>query len=233
MEIDDIKKVVNRKRTYTEVENLREKVAWKNSKVIKLKVAQDTACWNLKEKVQQVEKQHEVSSGQYKDELKLRSENLKKLSSTREVYIEHLKETLGQNALYDAYQKYEQLVRDVMFKQQQADEKRKQLIESLQDKVSISSNHQSQLLQFFTAAKQQTKTELSDLKARLTVVQTQKDELLASVAELNRSIDNYKYDLIKRDKMIENLQEEMKRNIEEYNRHCSEARKIIAQLEGE
>ncbi|CAG5004485.1 unnamed protein product [Parnassius apollo] len=253
MEIGDIQKVANRKRMNTEVEKLREKVARETSKIIKLKVAQDTAYWDLKEKLQQVENnherlqqnmvevqmQHEAISGQYQDELRLRPETLNKLSSTREIcdvledYSERLKETLSrcktdQIALYDAYQKSGQLVRDIKFKQQQADEKANQMIESLQDKLNITSNHQNQLLQFFTAAKQQTESELSDVKAKLTVAQTQKDELLASVAELNRSIDKYKNDLMKKDEMNTNLQEEMKRNKEEYNHQCSEARNIIA-----
>ncbi|CAG5004488.1 unnamed protein product [Parnassius apollo] len=256
MEIGDIKKVANRKRMNTEVEKLREKVAQETTKIIKLKVAQDTAYWDLKEKLQQVENnherlqqnmvevqmQHEAISGQYQDELRLRPETLNKLSSTREIcdvledYSERLKETLSrcktdQIALYDAYQKSGQLVRDIKFKQQQADEKANQMIESLQDKLNITSNHQNQLLQFFTAAKQQTESELSDVKAKLTVAQTQKDELLASVAELNRSIDKYKNDLMKRDEMNTNLQEEIKRNKEEYNHQCSEARNIIAKQE--
>ncbi|CAK1583936.1 unnamed protein product [Parnassius mnemosyne] len=258
MEIGDIKKVANRKRMNTEVEKLREKVSRETSKIIKLKVAQDTAYWDLKEKLQQVENnherlqqnmvevqmQHEAISGQYQDELRLRPETLNKLSSTREIcdvledYSERLKETLSrcktdQSALYDAYQKSGQLVRDIKVKQQQADEKTKQWVESLQEKVSITSDHQSQLLQFFTAAKQQTESELSDVKAKLTVAQTHKDELLASVADLNRSIDKYKYDIIKRDEMIKNLQEEIKKNIDEYNRQCSEARNIIDKQESE
>lgn len=57
-----------------------------------LKVAQDTAYWDLKEKLQQVEgnherlqqnmvevqMQHEAISGQYQDELRLRPETLNK-----------------------------------------------------------------------------------------------------------------------------------------------------------
>ncbi|CAH2044845.1 unnamed protein product, partial [Iphiclides podalirius] len=79
----------------TEVEKLREKVSRETTKIIKLKVAQDTAYWDLKEKLQQVENnherlqqnmvevqmQHEAISGQYQDELRLRPETLNKLYS--------------------------------------------------------------------------------------------------------------------------------------------------------
>ncbi|XP_052756707.1 uncharacterized protein LOC128202002 [Galleria mellonella] len=159
MDINEITKAASRKRLNTEAENLREKVSREAAKIIKLKVAQDTAYWDLKEKLHQVESnherlqqnmvevqmQHEAISGQYQDELRLRPDTLNKLSSTREIcdvlenYTERLKETLArckadQTSLYEAYQKFGQVVSELKLQQTQLNEKNRQKIESLQEK---------------------------------------------------------------------------------------------------
>nr|XP_037875059.1 protein SOGA3-like isoform X2 [Bombyx mori] len=99
MDISDITKVASRKRISEDAEKLREKVSRETAKIIKLKVAQDTAYWDLKEKLQQVEAnherlqqnmvevqmQHEATSGQYQDELRLRPETLNKVQGARRV----------------------------------------------------------------------------------------------------------------------------------------------------
>ncbi|XP_037302464.1 uncharacterized protein LOC119192802 [Manduca sexta] len=97
MDVSDITKVASRKRMSEDAEKLRDKISRETAKIIKLKVAQDTAYWDLKEKLQQVESnherlqqnmvevqmQHETTSGQYEDELRLRPEILNKLGGTR------------------------------------------------------------------------------------------------------------------------------------------------------
>ncbi|XP_046971577.1 uncharacterized protein LOC124538535 [Vanessa cardui] len=214
MEIGDIGKVANRKRMNVEVEKLREKVSRETTKIIKLKVAQDTAYWDLKEKLQQVEgnherlqqnmvevqMQHETISGQYQDELRLRPDTLNKLNCTREIcevledYSERLKDTLSrckadQAALCDAYQKSGQLVRDIKNKQMQADEKNRQVIGGLEEKVKLTSEHQKQLLQLFSAAKQQADSDISDLRNKLDATQKHREDLMGNVNELNRKLD--------------------------------------------
>ncbi|KAM3959286.1 uncharacterized protein ACR2FA_006590 [Aphomia sociella] len=159
MDINEFSKVASRKRLNADAEKLREKVSREATKIIKLKVAQDTAYWDLKEKLHQVEgnherlqqnmvevqMQHEAISGQYQDELRLRPDTLNKLSSTREIcdvledYSERLKETLtrckaDQASLCEAYQKSGQVVRELKLQHTQLDEKNRQKIENLEEK---------------------------------------------------------------------------------------------------
>ncbi|KAL0819355.1 hypothetical protein ABMA28_007480 [Loxostege sticticalis] len=252
MDIGDISKVANRKRLNVDAEKLREKVTRETAKIIKLKVAQDTAYWDLKEKLQQVEgnherlqqnmvevqMQHEAISGQYQDELRLRPETLNKMSSTREIcdvleeYSERLKETLSrckndQATLCEAYQKSGQLVRDIKIKHLQDDEKNKQLIERLEEKVKLTSEHQNQLLQYFTAAKQQGDAELADTKQKLAVAVGQKDELLATVNELQRKLDLNHHDLQKKEESISSLQNDMKQLLHEFNLQASDMKNTM------
>ncbi|KAJ2938550.1 hypothetical protein O0L34_g13047 [Tuta absoluta] len=159
MDIAGINKVATRKRMSADVEKLRDKISKENKKIIKLKVAQDTAYWDLKEKLRQVETNHEklqqnmlevqmqyeTVSGQYQDELRHRAETLNKLASTREIcsvledYSERLRDTLArckadQAALYEAYQQSGQLLRDLKNQQIQQGEKSRQTIDSLEEK---------------------------------------------------------------------------------------------------
>ncbi|KAL0868840.1 hypothetical protein ABMA27_007196 [Loxostege sticticalis] len=252
MDIGDISKVANRKRLNVDAEKLREKVTRETAKIIKLKVAQDTAYWDLKEKLQQVEgnherlqqnmvevqMQHEAISGQYQDELRLRPETLNKMSSTREIcdvleeYSERLKETLSrckndQATLCEAYQKSGQLVRDIKIKHLQDDEKNKQLIERLEEKVKLTSEHQNQLLQYFTAAKQQGDAELADTKQKLAVAVGHKDELLATVNELQRKLDLNEHNLQKKEESISSLQNDMKQLLHEFNLQATDMKNTM------
>ncbi|XP_028163670.1 myosin-7-like [Ostrinia furnacalis] len=258
MDIGDLSKVASRKRLNVDAEKLREKVSRETAKIIKLKVAQDTAYWDLKEKLQQVEgnherlqqnmvevqMQHEAISGQYQDELRLRPETLNKMSSTREIcdvleeYSERLKETLSrckndQSTLYDAYQKSGQLVRDIKHKQLQGDEKNRQVIERLEEKVKLTSEHQNQLLQYFSAAKQQGDAELADTKQKLAATATQKEELIAAVNELRRSLDLNQHDLQKKEESITSLQNDMKQLLHEFNLQASDMKSSMLKQEKE
>ncbi|XP_068619342.1 synaptonemal complex protein 1-like [Battus philenor] len=258
MEIDDIKKIESRKRMSTDVEKLRDKVSRETAKIIKLKVSQDTAYWDLKEKLEQVENNHErlqqnmvevqmqreAISGQYQEELRLRPEILNKLSSTREIcdvledYSERLKQTLSrckadQVALCDAYQKSSAIVRDARSKQEQIDQRNRQLIESLQEKVKLVSEHHNQTVQFLTAAKQHAESELADVKAELNSMRKRSDQLLATVGDLTRDVDKYRNESVQKDKMLANIREEMNKTFEEYNKHICEARDNIINKEKE
>ncbi|XP_026486694.2 interaptin-like [Vanessa tameamea] len=256
MEIGDIGKVANRKRMNVEVEKLREKVSRETTKIIKLKVAQDTAYWDLKEKLQQVEgnherlqqnmvevqMQHETISGQYQDELRLRPDTLNKLNCTRDIcevledYSERLKDTLSrckvdQAALCDAYQKSGQLVRDIKHKQMQVDEKNRQVIGGLEEKVKLTSDHQKQLLQLFSATKQQADSDISDLRNKLEATQKHREDLMTNVNELNRKLDVCNFNLEKKDETISNLQRDMKQLIQEFHNQSSEAKNALMKQE--
>ncbi|CAH2094898.1 unnamed protein product [Euphydryas editha] len=258
MEIGNIGKVANRKRMNVEVEKLREKVSKETTKIIKLKVAQDTAYWDLKEKLQQVEgnherlqqnmvevqMQHETISGQYQDELRLRPDTLNKLTSTREIcevledYSERLKETLSrckadQAVLCEAYQKSGQLVRDIKIKQLQEDEKNRQVINGLEDKVKLTSDHQKQLLQLLSVSKQQADSDIADLRHKLEATQKHRDDLVDSVNELNRKLDLCNFNIEKKDETISNLQRDMKQLIQEFNAQSSEAKNTLMKQEND
>ncbi|XP_045453226.1 putative leucine-rich repeat-containing protein DDB_G0290503 [Melitaea cinxia] len=258
MEIGNIGKVANRKRMNVEVEQLREKVSRETTKIIKLKVAQDTAYWDLKEKLQQVEgnherlqqnmvevqMQHETISGQYQDELRLRPDTLNKLTSTREIcevledYSERLKETLSrckadQAVLCEAYQKSGQLVREIQVKKVQEDEKNRQVINGLEDKVKMTSEHQKQLLHLLNSSKQQADFDIANLRQKLETIQQQKDDLVESVNELNRKLDLCNFNIEKKDETISNLQRDMKQLIQEFNAQSSEAKNTLMKQENE
>ncbi|CAH2044847.1 unnamed protein product, partial [Iphiclides podalirius] len=160
-----------------------------------------------------------------------------RLCGTREIcdvledYSGRLRETLSrckadQGALYDAYQKSGQLVRDMKGKQQQTEERNRQLIESLQEKVNASNEHQAQLLQYLTAAKQRAEEELA-------AVHRQSDQIATTNAQLRRDLDRQADSLARKDEIIMNIREEMKRAVEEYNHQCAEARDTITKLENE
>ncbi|KAJ8723047.1 hypothetical protein PYW08_002959 [Mythimna loreyi] len=99
MDVTDIGKVASRKRMNTDAEKLREKVSRETAKIIKLKVAQDTAYWDLKERLQQlagaherlqqnmveVQMQHEAASAQYATERRLRPDTLNRVAGARAV----------------------------------------------------------------------------------------------------------------------------------------------------
>ncbi|XP_049877842.1 CAP-Gly domain-containing linker protein 1-like [Pectinophora gossypiella] len=214
MDIAEINKVAGRKRMSTDVEKLREKVSRENKKIIKLKVAQDTAYWDLKEKLRQVETNHEklqqnmlevqmqyeTVSGQYQDELRHRAETLNKLASTREIctvledYSERLRETLSrckadQAALYEAYQHSGQVLREFKTQQLQQDEKNKQIIDSLQDKLKLTTEHHNQLLQYFTEEKQRAVAEIREVKDRLAAAVEKANELGAANNELSAQLE--------------------------------------------
>lgn len=63
--------------------------------------------------------------------------------------------------------------------------------------MKLTSEHQSQMLQFFTATKQQTDAELADTKQKLATVLAQKDELLVAVNDLRRQMDLDKLEIQK------------------------------------
>ncbi|XP_050563153.1 uncharacterized protein LOC126912874 [Spodoptera frugiperda] len=115
MDVTDLSKVAGRKRMNTDAEKLREKVSRETAKIIKLKVAQDTAYWDLKERLQQlqgaherlqqnmvdVQMQHEAASAHYTRELRLRPATLNQLAGARGVcdaledYGERLRRCVG------------------------------------------------------------------------------------------------------------------------------------------
>ncbi|XP_061721396.1 coiled-coil domain-containing protein 158-like isoform X2 [Cydia pomonella] len=256
MNIADIEKVANRKRINAEAERLREKVNKETANIIKLKVAQDTAYWDLKEKLYQLENnherlqqnmvevqmQHEAISGQYQDELRLRPETLNKMSSTREIcdvleeYSERLKASVSrckndQATLAEAYNKSGQLVREIKDKQTQSEEKNLQIINNLQEKVKLLADHKEQMSQVFNSSKQQLDSELSDARTKLATALSQKDELFVALNDLSRKLDHTKRELEKKDDSIASLQSDMKKCILECNNHITEMKNAYSQQE--
>ncbi|XP_047994560.1 interaptin-like [Leguminivora glycinivorella] len=256
MNIADIEKIANRKRINAEAEKLREKVNRETANIIKLKVAQDTAYWDLKEKLHQLENnherlqqnmvevqmQHEAISGQYQDELRLRPETLNKLSGTREIcdvleeYSERLKASVSrckndQATLAEAYNKSGQLVREIKDKQTQSEEKNLQIITNLQEKVKLLADHKEQMSQVFTSSKQQLDSELNDARTKLATSLSQKDELFVALNDLSRKLDHTKRELEKKDDNIADLQSDMKKCILECNNHIADLKNANTQQE--
>ncbi|XP_063622950.1 interaptin-like [Cydia splendana] len=256
MNIADIEKVANRKRINAEAEKLREKVNKETANIIKLKVAQDTAYWDLKEKLHQLENnherlqqnmvevqmQHEAISSQYQDELRLRPETLDKLGSTREIcdvleeYSERLKASVNrckndQATLAEAYNKSSQLVREIKDKQTQCEEKNLQIINNLQEKVKLLADHKEQMSQVLTSSKQQLDSELNDARTKLATALNQKDELFVALNDLSRKLDHTKREQEKKDDNIASLQSDMKKCILEYNNHITETKNVNSQQE--
>ncbi|KPI92111.1 Laminin subunit alpha-2 [Papilio xuthus] len=258
MDIDDITKFANSKRIVTDADKLREKVTKEKEKIIKLKVAQDTAYWDLKEKLQQVQDnherlqqnmadvqmQHEAANSKYQEELRQRPEILNKLSTTRKICdvlqesSERLRETLSRckadgAMLYTAFNRSADQLREMRNKQMQEDEKVKHQIEGLQEKVSLSSNHFSKLVEYLASAKQQVDSELAEARTQLTAAHTRNNDLLTSLSDSNRELDKHKHEIDRKDDMITHLQREMKRKADEYNIQNCNANKSLAQKDKE
>ncbi|KAI5634596.1 hypothetical protein NE865_12721 [Phthorimaea operculella] len=258
MDIAGINKIATRKRMSADVEKLRDKISKENKKIIKLKVAQDTAYWDLKEKLRQVETNHEklqqnmlevqmqyeTVSGQYQDELRHRAETLNKLASTREIcsvledYSERLRDTLArckadQAALYEAYQQSGQLLRDLKTQQIQQGEKSRQTIESLEEKLKLTTDHHTQLLQYFNEEKQRSATELQEEKKKLNAVLGKNNELLAANTELGALVDHSRRELEKKEESIQTLQRNIKQCIQEFNSQASEMKNSMLKQEKE
>ncbi|XP_026332409.1 myosin-9-like [Hyposmocoma kahamanoa] len=258
MDITDINKVANRKRMTADVEKLRERVSRENKKIIKLKVTQDTAYWDLKQKLRgveinhaklqqnmlEVQMQYETVSGQYQEELRQKPEVLNKLGSTREIcnvlaeYGERLRETLSrckadQSALCESYQQSEQVVCKMKTQQLQNEEKNKQVIENLQDKLKMTTEHQSQLVQYFTTEQQRVDAELVAVKNELASVQTSKEQLIATNADRNRQLDQYRQELEEKEEAVAHLRRDIKQLIHDYNGQAAEMKLEMSRVEKE
>ncbi|XP_026332848.1 myosin-11-like [Hyposmocoma kahamanoa] len=258
MDITDINKVATRKRMSADVEKLREKVSRENKKIIKLKVAQDTAYWDLKEKLREVETNHaklqqnmlevqmqyETVSGQYQEELRHRPEVMNKLGSTREIcnvlveYSERLRETLSrckadQSALCEAYQQLGQMVSEMKTQHLQKEEKTNQVIENLQDKLKMSTDHQSQLAQYFTTEKQRVDVELVAVKNELASALASKEQLIATNTDRNRELDQCHQELEKKEEALARLQRDTEQLIHDFNVQASEIKSEMSRVEKE
>ncbi|XP_039757937.1 putative protein tag-278 [Pararge aegeria] len=248
MNIEDIHRVANRKRLVEDLSKVQEKVTKENVELIKLQVAQDTAYWELKEKLSQVkgdherlqqnmlelQMQYETLSGRHQDELRHRPETLNKLSATRKIceVLEELTEQCKQTssrtkadqaALYDAYMKSDKVVRDLKQSHLQVKEQSSQVIQELKSKLQLLSEHQSQMKEVYCGAQRRADAEILELKSAL----HGKDELAATVNELKRSLDVTKIDLEKRDANILNLQRELKNMANAVNSQLAEAKSIL------
>ncbi|XP_048486325.1 myosin-3-like [Plutella xylostella] len=258
MDIGDISKVANRKRINADAEKLREKVSRETAKIIKLKVAQDTAYWDLKEKLHQLENnherlqqnmvdvqmQHESISGQYQDELRLRPETINKLSSTREIcdvleeYSSRLKDTVSrckadQAALADAYTRSGQFVKEVNLKHAQSDERHRVTVANLQDKLKLTTEHQAQLVTLFTTTQSQLESEARSQRARGDAALQQRDELAAAVGKATRELDLMKKELETKEGAISTLQGDMQRLLREATLRCAELQDKLDKKEQE
>ncbi|XP_045541577.1 myosin-4-like [Papilio machaon] len=192
----------------------------------------------------EVHMQHEAANAEYQEELRHRPEILNKLSFTRKICdvlqesSERLQETLSRckadgATLYTAFNSSAEQLREMRHKQVQQDEKVKHQVEGLQEKVSLSSNHSSELVEYLTSAKQQVDGELTEVRAQLATANARNNDLLTALGDSNREIDSHKYETDRKDDMITHLQREMKRHEDEYNIQTSNANKTLAQKDKE
>ncbi|XP_061384543.1 myosin heavy chain, striated muscle-like [Danaus plexippus] len=248
MEVGDITTVASRKRISADVEQLRDKVSKETAKIIKLKVAQDTAYWDLKEKLHQVEgnherlqqnmvevqMQHETISGQYQEELRLRPETLNKVSGTREIcsvlesYSLRLKDTLARcrgdhAALLEAMQRAGGALKTASEKTRVGET----ALKDMEERVKLTTEHQNQLLQLFSVTKQQSDKEIHELKVKLEAALQSKEELVHSLHEMNRKMDMCSFDIGKKEEAITNLQGDIKQLIQELSIQSSEAKNAL------
>ncbi|XP_041969419.1 interaptin-like isoform X2 [Aricia agestis] len=192
----------------------------------------------------EVQMQHETISGQYQEELRLRPDTLNKVSSCREIsevlqeYSERLKATLSrckadQAALCEAYRRSGQIVRDMKAQHHQAELTSTGVAVTLEEKVKTMTEHQNQLVQFFAAFKQQSESEINELKSTVKALRAQEQEMVKANNELNKNLHQFKLDIEKRNDTINSLQNDLKQMVSEYNTQRSEARNIIQQKEKE
>ncbi|CAB3244483.1 unnamed protein product [Arctia plantaginis] len=247
MDISDINKVASRKRMNTDAEKLREKVSRETAKIIKLKVAQDTAYWDLKEKLQQLEAnherlqqnmvevqmQHEAVSGQFQEELRLRPDTLNKLSGTRDIcdaleeYGERLRRSVArcrgdQRALGAAYGACGARVRLLAA---QAGRARAQLAERRRAHVQLLLRADEQL---------------AEARARADRLQARGDELTASLercrADLTRREEaeaSLREDVARLSRALDERDQTLRAALAEHRRESEEAQTRLAALERE
>ncbi|XP_026332408.1 myosin-10-like [Hyposmocoma kahamanoa] len=216
------------------------------------KMAQDTVYWDLKQKVRGLETDHakmqqnmlELQVRQYQEELSHKPDVLNKLGSVREIcnalieYTERLRETLSgceadQSALCEAYQQSGQMVCEMKTRQLQNEEKNKQVIENLQDKLKMTTEHQSQLVQYFTTEQQRVDAELVAVKNELASVQTSKEQLIATNADRNRQLDHYRQELKEKEEAVAHLRRHNKRLIHDFNVQAAEMKSEMSRVEKE
>ncbi|XP_050673612.1 putative leucine-rich repeat-containing protein DDB_G0290503 isoform X9 [Leptidea sinapis] len=258
MEMSDISKVANQRRVTQNADQLREKFSRETAKIIKLKVAQDTAYWDLEQKLQQVQDKHERLqqnmvelqmqyenvSGQYQDELRWRPETLNKLNSTRAIcdvledYCERLKQTLSscksdQGALSAAYQDTAQIVRDLKAKHKQAEDKSKQDVSILESKVQQSIEHNRQLMEMFEANKQQIERELKTASENLADRDSLIKELSNKLSESNTKYNTAQSEMFQKNECIITLQRQMEHMVQEISSQSDEIKKAFLNKEKE
>ncbi|XP_053613509.1 uncharacterized protein LOC128677013 isoform X2 [Plodia interpunctella] len=258
MDVSEITKVASRKRLNIDAEKLREKVSRETAKIIKLKVAQDTAYWDLKEKLQQVEgnherlqqnmvevqMQHEAISGQYQDEIRLRPDTLNKLSSTRDIcdvleeYSERLKDTLSrcksdQASLCDAYQKSGRFVRDIKIDCESKQAKHQQHLTYLQEKATESTKHYDMMIHHLTKSKEKADSDLDAAKKTLDAMLVEKEDLCNTIMQMRYEIGQLKQDNAVKDERMGNIDKENRRLLDEKNEALCKLKNQIEQKENE
>ncbi|XP_045532673.1 synaptonemal complex protein 1-like [Pieris brassicae] len=249
MDNNNIVKLRNRQNINEDNKNVQDKLSKLSSDAIKLKVAQDAINWDLRQKLQQIEGNHErlqqnmvdlqmqyeTVSGQYQEELRKRPEILNKLSSTREIcdvledYSLRLKQTLSrckadQKSLCEAYQSSGQLVQDLKTSYQQVQERDRQTIARLQEMVKLREEHQASLMDLFNSSKQQLDGELSKTHEQLTASHAAKAELQISLNEQVNKLAYANSQLEKKEEDITTLKREMTKMVNEFNSEIEGAR---------
>ncbi|CAF4866660.1 unnamed protein product [Pieris macdunnoughi] len=249
MDINIIAKLRNRQNINEDNKHVQDKLSKLSSDAIKLKVAQDAINWDLRQKLQQTEGNHErlqqnmvdlqmqyeTVSGQYQEELRKRPEILNKLSSTREIcdvledYSLRLQQTLSrckadQKSLCEAYQSSGQLVQDLKTSHQQVQERDRQTIARLQEMVKLREEHQASLMDLFNSSKQQLDGELSKAREQLTASLAAKAELQISLNEQINKLAYANSQLEKKEEDITTLKREMTKMVNEFNSEIEGAR---------
>ncbi|CAK1547513.1 unnamed protein product [Leptosia nina] len=222
------------KRIQVKNKELEDKLCKLKKDLTKITVFQDSAYWDLRQKLVQVEgnherlqlnmialqMEHESVSSQYQEELRQRPEILNKLNSTRaisevlEESIDRLKQTVSrcnatQISLAEAYQTAEKRVLDIKKKQEQSDDKHQQIIHSLIEKVNKSEEHQLRLANVFNMAKQQLERELTATREQLNTIQAGKRELKQTIAHLNEKLNAAHSEIHQRDQAITSLNDKV------------------------
>ncbi|XP_022130409.2 synaptonemal complex protein 1 isoform X2 [Pieris rapae] len=252
MDINNIAKLKNRQNINEDNKHVQDKLAKLSSDAIKLKVAQDAINWDLRQKLQQVEGNHErlqqnmvdlqmqyeTVSGQYQEELRKRPEILNKLSSTRQIcdvledYSLRLKQTLSrcqadQKSLCEAYQSSGQRVQDLKTSYEKVQERDRQTIARLQEMVKLREEHQAGLMDLFNTSKQQLDGELCKTREELTASQVAKAELQMSLNEQINKLAFANSQLEKSEEDITTLKREMTKMVKEFNSEIEGARSTV------
>ncbi|XP_052740625.1 tropomyosin-like [Bicyclus anynana] len=215
MDINTIERISNRKRLGEDLSQVQEKVKKENVELIKLQVAQDSAHWELKERLAQLRGEHErlqqnmlqlqmqyeELSARHQDELRHRAETLNKLNATRKIaevlegLTQQCKEASSRTeanlaALCETYARSDLVVCGLQREHVAIRESAERNVNELVEKMKLKSERQKQLKQEYAEYQQVANTELgnmkNELKGKETLVEKLKQQLAAAEININK-----------------------------------------------